>query len=60
MSNEQAFYELLNLACKAKDKQTYFYVMKQAEDIVRQEDMRAIAYCDVVKKMRDRLEDEAL
>ena len=60
MTNIEAFAHIIDLANRTTDTATYEYLMREAQEIVRDKKTEDIDYCDFRQLVKERLEIQAL
>ena len=60
MTNIEAFAHIIDLANRTTDMATYEYLMREAQEIMRDKKTEDIDYCDFRQLVKERLEDQTL
>ena len=60
MTNIEAFAHIIDLANRTTDTATYEYLMREAQEILRDKSTEDIDYCDFREMVKERLENQAL
>ena len=60
MTNIEAFAHIIDLANRTTDTATYEYLMKEAQEIMRDKNTEDIDYCDFRQLVKERLENQTL
>ena len=60
MTNIEAFAHIIDLANRTTDTATYEYLMKEAQEIMRDKNTEEIDYCDFRQLVNERLENQTL
>ena len=60
MTNIEAFAHIIDLANRTTDKATYEYLMREAQEIMSDNNTEDIDYCDFRQLVKERLENKAL
>ena len=60
MTNIEAFAHIIDLANRTTDKTTYEYLMKEAQEIMRDPKSDDITYCDFAELVKERLNHQSL
>ena len=60
MTNIEAFAHIIDLANRTNDAATYEYLMREAQEIMRNKKMENIDYCDFRQLVTERLENQTL
>ena len=60
MTNIEAFAHIIDLANRTTDTATYEYLMKEAQEIMRDKKMEDILYWDFAALASERLKNQAL
>ena len=60
MTNIEAFAHIIDLANRTTDTATYEYLMKEAQEIMRDKNTEDIDYCDFRQLVKERLENKTL
>ena len=58
MTHIEAFAHIIDLANRTTDTATYEYLMREAQEIMRDKKMEDILYCDFVALVSERLENQ--
>ena len=60
MTNIEAFAHIIDLANRTTDMATYEYLMREAQEIMRDKKTEDIDYCDFRQLVEERLENQTL
>ena len=60
MTNIEAFAHIIDLANRTSDAATYEYLMREAQEIMRDKKTEDIDYCDFGQLVTERLHNQAL
>ena len=60
MTNIEAFAHIIDLANRTTDTATYEYLMREAQEIMRDKNTEDIDYCDFRHLVKERLEYQTL
>ena len=60
MTNIEAFAHIIDLANRTTDTATYEYLMREAQEIMRDKKTEDIAYCDFRQLITERLDNQTL
>ena len=60
MTNIEAFAHIIDLANRATDTATYEYLMREAQEIMRDKKTEDILYCDFAALVSERLKSQTL
>ena len=60
LTNIEAFAHIIDLANRTSDAATYEYLMKEAQEIMRDKKTEDIDYCDFRQLVSERLENQTL
>ena len=60
MTNIEAFAHIIDLANRTTDMVTYEYLMREAQEIMRDKKTEDIDYCDFKQLVKERLESQTL
>ena len=60
MTNIEAFAHIIDLANRTNDTATYEYLMREAQEIMRNKKTEDIDYCDFRQLVTERLENQTL
>ena len=60
MTNIEAFAHIIDLANRTTDTATYEYLMREAQEIMRDKNTEDIHYCDFRHLVKERLENQTL
>ena len=60
MTNVEAFAHIIDLANRTTDTATYEYLMREAQEIMRDKKTEDIDYCDFRQLVKERLENQTL
>ena len=60
MTNIEAFAHIIDLANRTTDTTTYEYLMREAQEIMRDKNTEDIDYCDFRQLVKERLEIKCL
>ncbi len=60
MTNIEAFAHIIDLANRTTDTTTYEYLMREAQEIMRDKNTVDIDYCDFRQLVKERLENQTL
>ena len=60
MTNIEAFAHIIDLANRTTDTATYEYLMREAQEIMRDKNTEYIDYCDFRQLVKERLENQSL
>ena len=60
MTNIEAFAHIIDLANRTTDAATYEYLMREAQEIMRDKNTEDIDYCDFRQLVKERLENQTL
>ena len=60
MTNVEAFAHIIDLANRTTDTATYEYLMREAQEIMRDKNTEDIDYCDFRHLVKERLENQTL
>ena len=60
MTNIEAFAHIIDLANRTSDMATYEYLMREAQEIMRDKKTEDIDYCDFKQLVKERLESQTL
>ena len=60
MTNIEAFAHIIDLANRTSDAATYEYLMKEAQEIMRDKRTEDIDYCDFRQLVTERLQSQTL
>ncbi|MCB4427526.1 hypothetical protein FZX09_01650 [Synechococcus sp. MU1643] len=60
MTNIEAFAHIIDLANRTSDAATYEYLMREAQEIMRDKKTEDIDYCDFRQLVIERLENHTL
>ena len=60
MTNIEAFAHIIDLANRTTDATTYEYLMREAQEIMRDKNTEDIDYCDFRQLVKERLEKQTL
>ena len=60
MTNIEAFAHIIDLANRTNDTATYEYLMREAQEIMRDKKTEEIDYCDFRQLVKERLESQIL
>ena len=60
MTNIEAFAHIIDLANRTTDTATYEYLMREAQEIMRDKNTEDIDYCDFRQLVKERLENQAV
>ena len=60
MTNIEAFAHIIDLANRTTDTATYEYLMREAQEIMRDKETEDIDYCDFRHLVKERLKNQAL
>ena len=60
MTNIEAFAHIIDLANRTTDMATYEYLMREAQEIMRDKKTEDINYCDFKHLVKERLESQRL
>ena len=60
MTNIEAFAHIIDLANRTTDTATYEYLMREAQEIMRDKNTEDIDYCDFRHLVKERLENKTL
>ena len=60
LTNIEAFAHIIDLANRTSDAATYEYLMKEAQEIMRNKKTEDIDYCDFRQLVSERLENQTL
>ena len=60
MTNIEAFAHIIDLANRTTDTATYEYLMREAQEIMRDKKTEDIDYCDFRQLVKERLENQTL
>ena len=60
LTNIEAFAHIIDLANRTNDEATYEYLMKEAQEIMRDKKTEDIDYCDFRQLVSERLENQTL
>ena len=60
LTNIEAFAHIIDLANRTSDEATYEYLMKEAQEIMRDKKTEDIDYCDFRQLVSERLENKTL
>ena len=60
MTNIEAFAHIIDLANRTTDPATYEYLMRQAQEIMRDKKTEDIHYCDFRQLVNERLESQTI
>ena len=60
MTNIEAFAHIIDLANRTTDTATYEYLMREAQEIMRDKKTEDILYCDFAALVSERLKNQAL
>ena len=60
MTNIEAFAHIIDLANRTTDTATYEYLMREAQEIMRDKNTEDIDYCDFRQLVKERLENQTL
>ena len=58
MTNIEAFAHIIDLANRTTDTATYEYLMREAQEIMRDKKTEDIDYCDFRQLVKERLEKQ--
>ena len=59
MTNIEAFAHIIDLANRTSDAATYEYLMKEAQEIMRDKKTEDIDYCDFRQLVTERLQNQS-
>ena len=60
MTNIEAFAHIIDLANRTADTATYEYLMREAQEIMRDKNTEEIDYCDFRQLVKERLEKQTV
>ena len=60
MTNIEAFAHIIDLANRTTDTATYEYLMREAQELMRDKKTEDIDYCDFRQLVKERLENQTL
>ena len=60
MTNVEAFAHIIDLANRTNDAATYEYLMREAQEIMRDKRTEDIDYCDFRQLVTERLKNQTL
>ena len=60
MTNIEAFAHIIDLANRTTDTATYEYLMREAQEVMRDKNTKDIDYCDFRQLVKERLENQTL
>ena len=60
MTNIEAFAHIIDLANRTTDTATYEYLMREAQEIMRDKNTEDIDYCNFRQLVKERLENKNL
>ena len=60
MTNIEAFAHIIDLANRTSDEATYEYLMKEAQEIMRDKKTEDIDYCDFRQLVTERLQNQSV
>ena len=60
MTNIEAFAHIIDLANRTTDPATYEYLMREAQEIMRDKKTEDIHYCDFRQLVNERLESQTI
>jgi hypothetical protein len=60
LTNIEAFAHIIDLANRTADSVTYEYLMREAQEIMRDKSTEDIDYCDFRQLVKERLENQTL
>jgi hypothetical protein len=60
VTNIEAFAHIIDLANRTTDTATYEYLMKEAQEIMRDKNTEDIDYCDFRQLVKERLDNQTL
>ena len=60
MTNIEAFAHIIDLANRTTDTATYEYLMKEAQEIMRDKKTEDLLYCDFAALVSERLKNQTL
>jgi hypothetical protein len=60
LTNIEAFAHIIDLANRTTDSVTYEYLMREAQEIMRDKSTEDIDYCDFRQLVKERLENQTL
>ena len=60
MTNIESFARIIDLANRTTDTTTYEYLMREAQEIMRDKNTEDIEYCDFRQLIKERLENQTL
>ena len=60
MTNIEAFAHIIDLANRTTDTTTYEYLMREAQEIMRDKNTEDMDYCDFRQLVNERLENQKL
>ena len=60
MTNIEAIAHIIDLANRTSDMATYEYLMREAQEIMRDKKTEDIDYCDFKQLVKERLESQTL
>ena len=60
LTNIEAFAHIIDLANRTSDAATYEYLMREAQEIMRDKKTEDIDYCDFRQLVSERLENQTL
>ena len=60
LTNIEAFAHIIDLANRTSDEATYEYLMREAQEIMRDKKKEDIDYCDFRQLVSERLENQTL
>jgi hypothetical protein len=60
LTNIEAFAHIIDLANRTTDSATYEYLMREAQEIMRDKGTEDIDYCDFRQLVKERLENQTL
>ena len=60
MTNIEAFVHIIDLANRTTDTATYEYLVREAQEIMRDKNTEDIDYCDFRQLVKERLKNQTL
>ena len=60
MTNIEAFAHIIDLANRTTDSATYEYLMREAQEIMRDKKTEDIHYCDFMQLVNEQLESQTI
>jgi hypothetical protein len=60
VTNIEAFAHIIDLANRTTDMATYEYLMREAQEIMRDEKTEEIDYCDFRQLVKERLDNQTI